>query len=498
MLPSRNPSSMSLRSLLPRAAARGLLPLACALSLSLAGCPTVDSVPVRDPNTTKWIQRATTKLEEADLDDARDSITKALSAAPQDEDVRLLAGKIHLALLDYAEALKHLKGIKTSEAAGLRGRALWYKGDLEAAADELDALLNDPDVIDDWAKSIAKLARRGAGRTPFTITGGLLAAIDMPHVSPNAPYFVVSVEIDGEPALALVATGSAEVVLDSASRTEPSWVSLRFGGRLEVQDVPALTQDLSGLSKQVGAPVKAILGVNLLRHINVTIDWQGRQFVARSFSPPPPPDATRIPLYYAKGGGMMMKSFLGEKAASLLIDTSLSLPMSLDEAGWKKAGVDVKDLKLVPEDPEKKLKEGQIPLLKLGSYEITQVPGFLGVQVKQVEEKIAFNIDGMVGNGLLAYYRMTLGDGGRILWLEDNLAVQRILGGGQPPAAGQLTPPNESLLPEGVPTVIVPDPKAPEPSPKAPPGKTAPSQGGNPGPANPPPKSQNPGTSKGP
>lgn len=489
----------SLRSLLPRAAARGLLPLACALSLSLAGCPTVDSVPVRDPNTTKWINRAAGKLSEADLEDARDSIAKALSAAPQDEEVRLLAGKIHLAMLDYAEALKHLKGIKGSEAAGLRGRALWYKGDLEAAADELDALLNDPDVVDEWAKSIAKLARRGAGRTPFTISGGLLAAIDMPHVSPNAPYFVVSVEIDGEPALALVATGSAEVVLDSANRTEPSWVSLRFGGRLEVQDVPALTQDLSGLSKQVGAPVKAILGVNLLRHINVTIDWQGRQFVARSFSPPPPPDATRIPLYYAKGGGMLMKSFLGDKPASLLIDTSLSLPMSLDDAGWKKAGVDVKDLKLVPEDPEKKLKEGQIPLLKIGSYEITQVPAFLGVQVKQVEEKISFNIDGMVGNGLLAYYRMTLGDGGRLLWLEDNLAVQRLLNGPLgPQGPGQLQPPNEPMLPEGAPTVITPEPKAPEPAPKAPPPAKPAPQSGNPGPANPPPKSQNPGASKGP
>lgn len=489
---------MSLRSHLRRTA-KGLLPLACALSLSLAtaGCPTVEGVPIRDTTTNKWLQRAAAKLEVADLEDARDSIGKALSSAPADPDVRILAGKIHLALLDYAEALKHLKGLKSSEAAGLRGRALWYKGDLEGAADELDAMLNDPDVVDDWAKSIAKLARRGAGRTPFTITGGLLAAIDMPHVSPTAPYFIVSVEIDGEPALALVATGSAEVVLDSATRADPSWVSMRFGGRLEVQDVPALTQDLSGLSKQVGAPVKAILGVNLLRHLHVTMDWQGRQFVARSFSPPPPPDATRIPLYYAKGGGMLMRSLLGDKPASLLVDTSLSLPMSLDEGGWAKAGVDIKDLRLVPEDPEKKLKEGSIPLLKLGSYEITQVPGFLGIQVKQIEEKIAFNIDGMVGNALLAYYRMTLADGGRLLWLEDNLAVQRLLQVGQQPPPQQ-GPENVPVLPDGAPTVIVPDPKAPEPGSKPPaPGKLLP-PGGNPGPANPPPKSQNPGTSKGP
>lgn len=490
---SPRPSSLTART-------KGLFPLACALSLSLLGCPVVDGPAAgRDTTTNKWFQRASSELRVADIEEARDSVAKALSLAPQDEEVRMLAAQVHLAMLDYAEAIKHLKGIQGTQAAGLRGRALWYKGDLEAAADSLESMLNDPDVVDDWAKSIAKLARRGAGRTPFTITGGLLTAVEMPHVSPTAPYFVVPVEIDGEPALALVSTGYAEVVLDSTTRAEPSWVSLRFGGRLEVQDVPALTQDLNGISKQIGAPIKAILGVNLLRHVHATIDWGGRQFVARSFSPPPPPDSTRVPLFYAKGGGMLMKSTLGDKAASLLIDTSMALPVSLDEEGWKKAGVDVKELKLLPDDPEKKLKEGMIPMLKIGASEITQVPGYWTGQVKQVEEKLSFDIDGMVGNGLLAYYRVTLGDGGRLMWLEDNLAVQRLLNGGQ---AQQPPPANQGVLPDQAPTVIVPDPKAPEPpqNKALPPAGKGGSQSQNPGPgsANPQPKTQTGGASKGP
>jgi tetratricopeptide (TPR) repeat protein len=490
-----------LSRLLSAARSKGLAPVACALVLGLAGCPMVDGPPPRDPTALKWFQRSKVALREGDVEEARDSVAKALSLAPQDEELRLLAAQVHLAMLDYAEAIKHLKGIKGPQAAGLRGRALWYKGDLEAAADALESMLNDPEVVDDWAKSIAKLARRGAGRSQFTISGGLLAVVEMPHVSPTAPYFVVPIEIDGEPALSLISTGYAEVVLDSATRAEPSWVSLRFGGRLEVQDVPALTQDLSGISKQINAPIKAILGVNVLRHVHATIDWGGRQFVARSFSPPPPPDSTRLPLFYAKGGGMMMKSSLGNKPASLLIDTSMALPISLDEDGWKKAGVDLKDLKLLPDDPEKKLKEGMIPLLKLGSSEITQVPGYLTGQVKQVEEKLSFDIDGMVGNGLLAYYRVTFGDGGRIMWLEDNLAVQRLLNGGQPSQQDQ-APTNQGALPQQAPTVIMPDAKPPEPTP----GKLVPPSGNmappskSPGSSstNPPPKTQSGGASKGP
>ena len=72
-------------------------------------------------------------------------------------------------------------------------------------------------------KSIAKLARQGAGRTPFAISGSLLAKVEMVRISSVAPFFVVPVEIDGEAALAMISTGTAEVVLDSSTRQEPSW-----------------------------------------------------------------------------------------------------------------------------------------------------------------------------------------------------------------------------------------------------------------------------------
>src|SRR5262249_22575860 len=233
----------------------------------------------RPADAEKWFRRAQTNFAEGDFEEAHDSAQKALTMVPEDVEVKTLAGQVALASLDYAETLRLLKGVRTSEAAGLRGRALWYKGDLDAAADELEAMLNDPDVKDDWAKSTAKLARRGQGRTPFGISGSLLAVVEMVHVSPIAPYFVVPLEIDGEAALAMPATGSAEVVLDSATRAEPSWVQLRFAQRLEVHDVPALAQDLSGVSKELGAPIKALIGVNLLRHLNATIDYEGHQFV---------------------------------------------------------------------------------------------------------------------------------------------------------------------------------------------------------------------------
>lgn len=450
--------------------ARWTIPVLFTFAL-LAGCSDAASPDNgRPPSAEKWFRRAQSSLTSADFDEARDSAQKALSLVPEDVQVRTLAAQIALASLNYAETLRLLKGVRTSEAAGIRGRALWYKGELDAAADELDAMLNDPDVQDDWAKSTSKLARRGAGRTPFGISGGMLAAVEMVHVNPAAPYFIVPLEIDGDSALAMLATGSAEVVLDSATRPEPSWVQLRFGERVEVHDVPALAQDLSGLSKEVGAPIKALIGVNLLRHLNATIDYEGRQFVVRSFTPPPPPSATRVGLHYVRGGGMVVQSaFGGDKGprAALLVDTSRPFPIALDQEGWKKAGVAVDTLKLVAGDPEQKLREGTVPLMRLGAFDVPRVLGVYGVAISDVEKLLATNIDGVVGAGLLYGFRCTFGDNGRMLWIEDGTAVQRMLEGpGGPPP-----PVNQGEAPAAPPA---PKPDAAPPAKNPPPPKKAP------------------------
>jgi len=240
----------------------------------------------------------------------------------------------------------------------------------------------------------------------------------MPSV--GGPALIVPLELDGEPVLGLVATGTAEVVVDASQGRQPSWVSLRFGQRIEVEDVPALTKDLSAISRQLNAPIKVLLGVNLLRHLRPTIDFQGGQFVVRTFEPPPPPRATTLRIGYIRGGGMVLRTALGAAAdseGSLLVDTTLLYPIALDERGWKKAGVALSALQTVPEAAS--LKQGLLPHLNLGALEVPGVPGVHGAPVEEIEKGLDVDLDGMVGSGLLAAFRATLVDGGRVLWLED-------------------------------------------------------------------------------
>jgi hypothetical protein len=389
---------------------------AATLSLPACGGPPDAASPTRPPLAEKWLARAKASFQAGDFDDARDAGKSALQAAPNDPDVRLLNARIALARLDYDETIKLTEGMQTSESHAIRGRAYWYRGDLEQAADELDAMLQDPNVKDGWAREVAGLARRGAGRHPFEMEGGLVGAVEMPAAG---PALVVPCELEGEQVLAMIATATGEVVMDSSSRKEAAWVNLRFAGRVEVKDVPALTQDLSGLSRQMGAPIKLLIGVNLLRHTHATFDRRGDQFVVRKDEPTAPPEATRVPLWYVRGGGMLMRagvSSQNNEKEALLVDTSSMFPVGLDDAMWKKAGVDLASLPPAPGATG--IKEGTIPMLKFAGFDLPGIPAVEGAPVADLKASVDLDLGGIVGAGLLSLFRVTFGDEGRFLWLE--------------------------------------------------------------------------------
>jgi hypothetical protein len=430
--------------------------------LPACGGPGADD-PEHAPLATKWLKRATAAYRSGDIDDATTSIEGALKAAPKDPETLLLGARIALAKLEYTEAIRLTEGLAGSDAKGLRGRAFWYAGDIEKAADELEDMLRDPAVKDPWAREVAKLARRGQGRHPFAIEGGIVAAVEMPQAG---PALIVPCELEGERVLALVATAMGEFMIDSATRKEPAWVNLRFGDRVEVKDVPALTTDLSNISRQVGAPIKALIGVNALRHMHVTFDRRGSQFVVRKTDAMPPPDASRVPLFYVRGGGMMMRAAVSAKEEGnslLFVDSSAFYPMALEDALLKRSGADLSTFRSEAGAPPSN-KVGTLPYFKLGNLDLPQVPALQGASIAEYKGNFDVDMGGVVGAGLLAAFRVTFGDDGRWLWLEmdPSLATPQ----GPAPAPSQGGAPTAAPAPAG--KGAMPAPAMP-PKPMAPP-----------------------------
>ncbi len=318
--------------------------------------------------------RAPRPTARGDIDDASTSIDGALKSSPKDPETRLLGARIALAKLEYTEAIKLSEGIPGSDAQGLRGRAYWYSGDIEKAADELEEMLREsPAVKDSWAREVAKLARRGQGRHPFAIEGAVVASVEMPQAG---PALVVPCELEGERILAVVATAMGELMIDNSNRKEPAWVNLRFGDKMEVKDVPALTTDLSNISRQLGAPIKALIGVNALRHMHVTFEssWVAvRRSQERSSRAA---DASRVPLFYVRGGGMMMRAAVSKADdgnALLFVDSSAFYPLALDDGLLKRSGANLANFTAQPGAPAA-WKLGMLPYFKLGTLDLPEVP----------------------------------------------------------------------------------------------------------------------------
>jgi hypothetical protein len=454
-----------------------------------SGCQTAESPTggALSEQAVRWLERSQASYRAADLDDARDAAQSALTNAPNSPEVKAAAARVHLARLEFAEAKRLLQGVQTSEALSIRGRANWYAGDLDAAAEDLENLLADAKVKDEWAKAISRLARQGSGRKPFQVSGGLLATMPLQRI--RSAHLIVPVEINGEPALALVATSRGEMVLDSATRKDPSWVQLRFGERVEVRDVPALVEDLSGISKEVGAPIKALLGVNLLRRLNVTFDFQGEQFVVRTREASPPPRATRVSLAYAQGGAMLtrvlLRSGLSDQSV-VQVNTLMPYPMALDERGLKVAGVDPNSLQSIPTAPQ--VKGGKLPFLRIGAFDLPDVPVVNVQSFGDLRDATGVDVVGAVGAGLVALFRCTFSDGGRTLWLEDDMQiVQMMQQSSQPggPGPGPNGPPPGGPSPGG-PAPTAPAPTAPAPAPAPAPNTLTIPSGAAPAPAPPP------------
>ena len=118
---------------------------------------------------------------------------------------------------------------------------------------------------------------------------------------------------------------------------------------------------------------------------------------------------------------MVLPGFMGTEesapAASLLMNTSLPYPIALDQGGWEKAGQDTAQFAAMPGAGG--LTHSMLPMLRLGAFEIPNIPGVLGAPVADLEKAVRVDLDGFAGSGLFATFRMTFADGGRTLWLED-------------------------------------------------------------------------------
>ncbi|APR99333.1 tetratricopeptide repeat protein [Pajaroellobacter abortibovis] len=361
----------------------------------------------------KWVTCASQSYYAGEWDDAVEASRAGLQIGRENASLKIIAARLALARLEFNEAIQLTSSLEDSEAYGIRWRAHWFQGEIEQAADELEEYLKAPSSKDMWAKEISRLARKGIGRHPFTLKGDLVVGIDMPRAG---SMVVVPCELEGEQVFAVMATASSEVIIDSSTRKESAWVNLRFGGRIEVQDVPAIAYDLSGISRQLGAPIRLLLGTHFLRRTHVTWDRSGDQFVIRKEAPDFSLQAARIPLWYADGGAMLLPgrfAAVQETGIVLSMDSLAPYSIAFEEEGWKMLSGSFSA-------QEANRPVSVLPSLALGTARFSDIVVRQGVPIPEIPTHLpSMRMIGMVGGGLFSTKRVTIGEEGRCLWIEN-------------------------------------------------------------------------------
>ena len=123
----------------------------------------------------------------------------------------------------------------------------------------------------------------------------------------------------------------------------------------------------------------------------------------------------------------------------LLVDSSRPFPLLLQDAAWKKAGIDVASLASIPDEPS--IKRGMVPMFRVGGFDLAKMPAIEGADMGQLTKGLDIDLAGVVGADLLAFFRMTFADEGRFMWIEpDPMLVGPEAPSGPPPAAPSPSP----------------------------------------------------------
>jgi hypothetical protein len=127
----------------------------------------------------------------------------------------------------------------------------------------------------------------------------------------------------------------------------------------------------------------------------------------------------------------------------MLIDSAAMFPLAIDDAVFRKAGVDPTKLKAEPSVPN--VRTGVLPNLRIGSFDMPQVPAMQAKDLPELRAQLDLDLGGVVGASLLSVFRVTLGDEGRFMWIEPDVAMTQPQ---EPPQRPSAAPPPEPMTPD--------------------------------------------------
>lgn len=214
-------------------------------------------------------------------------------------------------------------------------------------------------------------------------------------------------EAGGQPA-AVEARGVAGSATFVPVRADFEW------GHLQVPDLPGLAGDLSGLPALNGQAVQGIIGMQVLRHSRLTLDFASQTLLLET-RPTAPSPSRAVPLYEWPlrwaGHLPVVEVQAGRRTLRLGIDTGASVNL-LDE------GLVARDVRKVAHERSEKMvslqflggqgRQWPVHEVALQTGTATLRQPFVCLPFRQIADEMDLDIDGLLGYPFLSRFRVVL------------------------------------------------------------------------------------------
>jgi hypothetical protein len=97
----------------------------------------------------------------------------------------------------------------------------------------------------------------------------------------------------------------------------------------------------------------------------------------------------------------------------------------------------------MPDNPS--VKRGTVPIFRIGGFDLRQMPALQGMDTGDLTAGLDVDLAGIVGADLLAFFRVTVADDGRFIWIEPDPALVAAEAPAAPPrGADGVRPPSSA------------------------------------------------------
>lgn len=336
-------------------------------------------------------ERARQALDRGQLEVAAGLAAEALAQDREDERVLATFAAIALARGQDREVVDALENATDSDLVHLRAKARFRLGDAPGVVRDLESFADDE--RDGWME-VALAIARGAGSDPWwSVAGDDRATLAM--VS-GPPVPVVEIAIDGEDVRALVSTATDLTVVDDRLADDPELLGRVELGPIAIGRVPALLRDLDPIERQLGTSIGAVIGLDLLRHFETTIDFAQRWIVVRRDGTEAGESASAR---YATLSGSFLAVYatLDRTEGWLVIDSAGLFPIALSPAAVTALELDLDALEAPPSAPAPDVRLTTIEALRISDFELRGVPAVTGLVPRDLDALAGAPLAGMLG-----------------------------------------------------------------------------------------------------